>query len=232
MFLRTSPICLAALLIVSCGSPQGLEEDQFPDQYDQAATASGGTSGAPVGNAGRGGSGGSANLGGTSGNGGAGGSSGSGATNGGSGGTGSSGSAGSGNASGAGGSGSGQAGTSGTGGSGGAQQQPAGNCPDDITLLFNRPSAQGGCADGGCHVANGFPPDLVSPNVEMRLLNVASNCQSRPYIGAADSFLLEKLEDSTPGCGGAQMPFLAVQNLSAADRQCIANWIDDVGGGG
>jgi hypothetical protein len=218
------------LFVVACGSPQGLDADQFPTQYDQTASASGGSN--AVGNAGTGGAGGSANLGGTSGNGGSGGSGGSGSVvgNGGSGGTGS----------GAGGTGSASAGTSGTGGAqpgtggtgGGQQPSGGGNCPDDITVLFNRPSAQGGCADAGCHTAGGFPPDLVSPNVEMRLFNVNSTCQSRPYIGANDSFLLEKIENASPACGGSQMPFLATQNLSAADKQCIADWIDDVGGGG
>jgi hypothetical protein len=224
---RSSPLSFAALLIVACGSPQGLDEDQFPDQYAGQVSASGGTSGSPpVGTGGTAsGSGGTASNGG-SGN--LGGSSGAPATNGGSGGGGA---AGSGNASGTGGTGSNN---TGTGGTGGGQQQPppSGNCPDDITVLFNRPSAQGGCADGGCHTAGGFPPDLVSPNVEMRLLNVASTCQSRPLIGASDSFLAEKIENPAPACGGAQMPFFATQNLNAADRQCILDWIDEVGGGG
>jgi hypothetical protein len=225
--LRTTPHCLVALLIVACGSPQGLEEDEFPDRYAQSAIAGGG-SGA-VGNGGAGGTGNAGGAGGSSGSAGSGSSS-----NGGSGGSGSagsgsggSGSGGSGNASGTGGSGSGS-----QGGTAGSGSTPSGACPDDITLLFNRPSSAGGCADGGCHTAGGFPPDLVSPNVEMRLLNVASSCQSRPYIGANDSFLLEKVTKAMPACGGAQMPFFAAQNLSAADRQCIADWIDDVGGGG
>jgi hypothetical protein len=226
MLRPTLHCCVLALSIVACGSPQGLEADQFPDRYNQAVSASGGT--APVASAGSGGSGGSANLGGTSGAGGSSSTGGSGSrANGGSGGTGS---AGTGSAGGSGGTGGGQAGTSGAGGAGGGSQS-TGACPDDITVLFKRMSAQGGCGDAGCHSASGLPPDLVSPNVEMRLLNVQSTCQGRPYIGATDSFLLEKIEDMSPACG-SQMPFLATQNLSAADRQCIADWIDDVGGGG
>jgi hypothetical protein len=222
---RPSPLSFAALLIVACGSPQGIDEDEFPDQYAGQASPSGGTgANPPLANAGGTGGTGPSGSGGTASNGGSGGS---GApSNGGSGGGGS---GGSGSASGSGGTGGGN---SGTGGTGGGQQPPPGNCPDDITELFNRPSAQGGCADGGCHTAGGFPPDLVSPNVEMRLLNVNSTCQSRPLIGANDSFLREKIENPSPACGGAQMPFFATQNLSAADRQCIVDWIDEIGGGG
>ena len=226
---RSSPLSFAALLFVACGSPQGIDEDQFPDQYAGQVSASGGSAAnPPVGNAGGtagsggaggSGSGGTSNLGGSSG---------APAVNGGSGGGGS---AGTGNAPGTGGTGSGN---SGTGGTGGGQQPPppAGNCPADITVLFNRPSAQGGCADSGCHTAGGFPPDLVSPNVEMRLFNVNSTCQSRPFIGANDSFLLEKIQNPQPACGGFQMPLAATQNLSAADKQCIVDWIDEIGGGG
>lgn len=223
---RSSPLSLATLLIVACGSPQGLDEDQFPDQYAGQISASGGTGALPpVGNTGgtssTGGSGGSGNLGGSSG---------APAANGGSGGSGGGGVGGSGSAQATGGTGGSVPGTGGTGGA--TPPPPAGNCPDDITVLFNRPSAQGGCADGGCHTAGGFPPDLVSPNVEMRLLNVASSCQGRPFVGANDSFLLEKIEDAQPGCGGLQMPLAATQNLSASDKQCIADWVAEVGGGG
>lgn len=228
---RSSLISFAALLIVACGSPQGLDEDQFPNSYAGQVSASGGSSASPpVGNAG--GTGGSASgSGGTASNGGSGnlgGSSGTPPANGGSGG---SGAGGTGNSPGTGGTGNNNAGTGGTGG-GQQPPPPAGNCPDDITVLFNRPSAQGGCADGGCHTPGGTAPDLVSPNVEMRLLNVVSSCQSRPLIGANDSFLLEKIEEAQPACGGFQMPFLVPQNLNAADKQCIVDWIEEVGGGG
>ncbi|MET0413601.1 MAG: hypothetical protein ABW217_19995 [Polyangiaceae bacterium] len=212
------------MLIVACGSPQGIDEDEFPDQYAGQASASGGTGATPpVGNAG--GTGGSAGTG-SGGTSNLGGSSGAPASNGGSGGGGS---GGTGNAQGTGGTGGGTPGTGGTGG--GQQPPPAGNCPDDMTVLFSRSSAQGGCGDAGCHTPGDTSPDLVSPNVAMRLLNVASGCQSRPFISASDSFLLEKIEDISPACG-SQMPFFATQNLSAADRQCIVDWIDEVGGGG
>jgi len=128
-----------------------------------------------------------------------------------------------------------------TGGSSGAGSTVAngpGGCPSDITVLFNRPSSQGGCAaGGGCH-DGGQMPDLVSPNVLSRLLNVASSCTKspsgatvagRPYIGKDDSFLEEKIA-GTPTCGQA-MPFFAIDKLSAGDRQCIVDWIDSVKGG-
>jgi hypothetical protein len=122
----------------------------------------------------------------------------------------------------------GAAGSVGTGGSG---AQPSGNCPDDILVLFNRPGNAGGCAGAGCHIPNNTPPDLTSPGVETRLLNVLSSCNQRPYIGAADSFLEEKLVGTPPACGGLQMPFGMANALSAADEQCIIAWIDEVAAG-
>ena len=129
-----------------------------------------------------------------------------------------------------------QGGSSGSGGqaqsgAGGSGNAPSGGCPDDITVLFKRPGAQGGCEGGGCHVPGGTRPDLVSPNIEERLLNVASGCRSRPYIGADDSFLAEKVSVGPPECGAA-MPFLTPQALSAEDEQCILDWIEEVASGG
>ena len=106
----------------------------------------------------------------------------------------------------------------------------AGGCPDDITLLFNRPITEGGCNGSMCHVPGATSPDLVSPGVEMRLLNVTSQCNGRPYIGADDSFLADKIAGSPPECGLA-MPFFMPQALSQADEDCILSWIDEVSGG-
>lgn len=105
----------------------------------------------------------------------------------------------------------------------------AGGCPDDITLLFNRPAEQGGCGGGACHVPGATAPDLVSPNPELRLVDVTSQCNQRPYIGSADSFLGEKIA-GVPECGLA-MPFFMPQALSADDEACILAWIDEVSGG-
>jgi hypothetical protein len=126
----------------------------------------------------------------------------------------------------------GGAGVSGGSGGGGVQPPPAANCPDDITVLFARPGSVGGCTQsGGCHEAGSpIKPDLVSPNVEARLVNVASTCFQRPYISADDSFLEDKIVGTPPECNGA-MPFLSPQTLTAADEQCILDWIDEVSGG-
>lgn len=125
-------------------------------------------------------------------------------------------------------------------GSGSTVSTGANGCPSDITVLFNRPSTQGGCtANGGCH-DGAIQPDLVSPNVLSRLLNVASTCKKtssgmsvppRPYIGKDDSFLKEKVAGSVNQECGVAMPFFATQSLSDADRKCIVDWIDSVKGG-
>lgn len=105
----------------------------------------------------------------------------------------------------------------------------AGGCPDDITVLFDRPIEQGGCNGAACHIPGATAPDLVSPGIEARLVGVTSQCQQRPYIGPDDSFLAEKIAGS-PACGLA-MPFFMPQALSAADEACILDWIDEVSGG-
>ncbi len=127
-----------------------------------------------------------------------------------------------------------------TGGMGTTGGSIGGSCPSDITVLFARPIAQGGCTSGGgCHEAGGpVKPDLVSPNVAQRLLNMPSSCTKtssgmtvapRPYIGQDDSFLEEKIAGS-PQCG-LSMPFFMPDALSAADEQCIIDWIDEIAGG-
>jgi hypothetical protein len=104
-----------------------------------------------------------------------------------------------------------------------------GGCPDDITLLFNRPIEVGGCGGGACHVPGATAPDLVSPNPELRLVGVTSQCEQRPYISPDDSFLAEKI-GGAPACGLA-MPFFMPQALTADDEACILAWIDEVSGG-
>jgi hypothetical protein len=123
----------------------------------------------------------------------------------------------------------GAGGTSMQGSSGASSVPPMMECPDDITQLFDRPSNEGGCRGAGCHVPGNTSPDLVSPNPEERLLNVTSNCNGRPYLGAEDSFLVEKITDDSPECG-APMPFLMADGLSAEDEACILAWIEEVVG--
>ncbi len=120
---------------------------------------------------------------------------------------------------------------SGGGNAGSGSMPPVGGCPDDVTTLFKRPGNQGGCEGGACHSPGVVAPDLVSANVLDRLLNEPSGCMGRPYIGPDDSFLAEKISAAGPDCGGA-MPFLTPQALSAADEQCILDWIDEVASGG
>jgi hypothetical protein len=103
-------------------------------------------------------------------------------------------------------------------------------CPEDITLIFNRPLQQGGCQGAGCHTPGNTSPDLTSPNPAERLLGVASQCNGRPYIAADDSFLVDKIIGSPPECGSA-MPFSMADALSAQDEGCILAWVDAVSGG-
>jgi hypothetical protein len=211
----TSRALTGALCLAACGSPAGLDEDTFPT-LEQTGYAGGATQGASAGQGGSGGvaapgTGGSAGSPVSSNGGGAQASAGSGANGG-----------------------SGTTGGTAIGGSG---------CPSDIPTLFARPVAQGGCTSGqggGCHEAGSQKPDLVSPNVAMRLLNVASTCTktssgmtvaARPYIGAGDSFLEEKIAGSPNQMCGLSMPFFMPDALSAADEQCIIQWIDQVAGG-
>jgi hypothetical protein len=127
--------------------------------------------------------------------------------------------------------GAGGRGVGGPAGQGGSGTQPGGSCPDDISDLFNRPGSEGGCEASGCHVFGGQRPDLTSPDVAARLLNVMSSCNGRPYISASDSFLEDKLVNRSPDCGGQQMPFFMANALNAADKQCILAWIDEVAAG-
>jgi hypothetical protein len=216
----TGRICLG-LIAFGCGSPGDLDQSRFPeledtgypDRVGAAGSAAGGTfGGTGGGNAGGsnpGGTGGMVGTGGTAPSGGSGGSPGVSGT----GGQPSSG-------------GTGQGGT----GQGGTGAEPAG-CPSDITVLTNRPAMEGGCAGPGCHIPQGTPPDLVSPGVEARVLDVMASaaCSGRPYVGASDSVIEEKLTNPDP-CG-EPMPLFAAGRLSAEDKACILEWIDGVAAG-
>jgi hypothetical protein len=199
----TSLIGLFALHL-ACGAPAELDTDLFPAPADTGYTDSAiGAAGTPNVT----GNGGGPSAGGRGGTGGGGG-----------------GSAGAPPANG------GASSTPGAGGAGGGGS----GCPADVTTLFNRPANKGGCADNGCHVASGgIAPDLVSPGVVQRLLDVPSTCQGIPYIGddVADSFLADKIAGHPPKCN-QPMPFFQEQALSAADEKCILDWVAQVGGGG
>jgi hypothetical protein len=215
----TSKFVFVFLSALACGSPEDLG-DGFPP-LDQTGYDDNGSGGSPTGGAGTGsvlpppgGAGGTPGQGGTGSlppPGGAGGSPG--------------------GAGPVGGTGGGNPGGAGPGGAGGGEPPVAG-CPDDISELFARPITEGGCDGQGCHIPGptGTPPDLVSPNPVERLLNVQSSCGGRPYVGADDSFLIEKITSSDPECDGAAMPFFMPAALSAEDEACIIAWAAQVSG--
>jgi hypothetical protein len=127
----------------------------------------------------------------------------------------------------------------GSSGASGGGAATAGGCPSDATTLFNRNISLGGCTNaGGCHESTSpIKPDLTSPNVVSRLLNVNSSCSKtsagvtvlpRPYIGKTDSFLEEKIAGTPDASCGFSMPFFMPTALSASDRKCIVDWIHEV----
>ena len=211
-----SKFVFVVLGALACGSPEELG-DGFPP-YEQTGYDDG-NGGSPTGVAGAGGGQPQAGTGGTPGQGGTG------NPGGGSGG-------GSPGGAGPGGAGGGNPGGGGPGGAGGGEPPVVGGCPDDISELFARPITEGGCDGQGCHIPGptGTPPDLVSPNPAERLLNVQSSCGGRPYVGADDSFLVEKITSSDPACDGAAMPFFMPAALSAEDEACILAWVDEISG--
>lgn len=223
---------LGALTFAGCGAPAELDESRFPGPnetgYAEATGSLSGGSGA--GNVGAAGASPTAGAPGASGS-----TAGGGAGPGGGGNVAQGGSAplptgGSGSVSIGGSASAGEAGGSSEGGSG---PEPSSNCPDDITVLFARPANQGGCEGGGCHVPDGTAPDLVSPGVEARLVNVISSCNGLPYIGASidDSFLANKIVADPLACSGFPMPFGTPGSLTEEDKQCILDWVDEVSGG-
>jgi hypothetical protein len=220
------PICLG-LVAFGCGSPGDLDRSQFPELegtgYPDRVGAAGSGAGGTFGGAGSGNVGGSTGVGGTAS--GTGGSAPLGGTGGALGGSGTGGQSGTGQ----GGTGQGGTGQGGTG-QGGTGAEPGG-CPEDITELTNRPAMEGGCAGPGCHIPGGTPPDLVSPGIEARLLDVMASaaCSGRPYVGATDSVIEEKLTAADP-CG-EPMPLFAAARLNAEDKACIIQWLDGVAAG-
>jgi hypothetical protein len=219
--LTTSWLCLGVLAAVSCGAPAELDESIFPgpNEVGYADDNGTGSTGTPLGGGGGGAGGQRPSAGaGSPGVGGASGSSAATPPN----------NAGGGTPVAAGG--SAQTGAAGGGSAPMAGAGSSGACPDDITVLLARPLAEGGCSGPGCHIPQGTPPDLVSPGLESRLVDVLSTCNGRPYIGADDSFLADKIGEDQPECG-SPMPFLQSDLLSDADRQCILDWIDEVSGG-
>jgi hypothetical protein len=91
------------------------------------------------------------------------------------------------------------------------------------------------CGDSICHDAQ-TPEgnlDLISPNVERRLVGVrATQCTERQRIDPSNpelSFLLEKLERDDPECGD-RMP-VHDQPLSRNEIACVREWVEELAAG-
>lgn len=84
------------------------------------------------------------------------------------------------------------------------------------------------CSGPGCHAAEApnVAPDLISPGVADRLVNVATaGCTDRFLVDSANpaaSYLLESLKPA-PGCG-SQMPIGGV--LTAEEIACVEEWVE------
>lgn len=112
----------------------------------------------------------------------------------------------------------------------------------DALALFRRPATRAGCVDaqfGGCHEAGptGEFPDLESPGVINRLLDVPARCDDVPGLillpsggSLEDSFFANKLTSDFV-CGDEQMPAAPSPALPSAELQCILNWLQQVAGG-
>jgi hypothetical protein len=96
-----------------------------------------------------------------------------------------------------------------------------GNVP--VTILGEN------CVGGICHHAGQNPSghlNLLSPCVADRLVGVPSSCSGRLLVdpdAPARSFILDKLENDKPECGGARMPFM--NRLPDAKIECVKRWV-------
>ena len=98
--------------------------------------------------------------------------------------------------------------------------------PMCVTQLFMT-----SCGMSGCHNQGSAVLDLVSAGVTTRILDKASKtttCKDRVFVDTkgGDSLLIKKLDQSPP-CG-ARMPLIG--NLTAAQRTCLEDWVEELGG--
>ncbi len=102
-------------------------------------------------------------------------------------------------------------------------------CPSGIDVPADI-LASASCSNLGCHSADtpNIAPDLASPNVEERLINIpTSGCDDRLLIDPNDpmaSYLLESLSPS-PACGN-QMPIGG--SLTPEELACVKQWIENL----
>lgn len=86
------------------------------------------------------------------------------------------------------------------------------------------------CGGSGCHgsASPALGLDLESDGIEARLVGVSAvGCPTRVLVDASDpsaSFLLEKVTDATPECGG-RMPLLRDQ-LTTEEQDALRAWIE------
>jgi hypothetical protein len=129
-----------------------------------------------------------------------------------------------------GGSGNGGNGGGGSGGSSGGSAGASGSmampdpAPMCVTALFKKT-----CGSPGCHAAGSPQVDLVSANVERRLVGKGATgtaCKGKTLVAAdgGDSLLMDKLSTSPP-CGS---PMPITGSLSDDERTCLMDWVSSV----
>lgn len=85
------------------------------------------------------------------------------------------------------------------------------------------------CVGGICHHAGKAPAahlDLLSPCAADRLVGIPSTCDGRLLVDPVAperSFILEKLGNAAPECGGKQMPY--DNHLPATELDCMRRWV-------
>jgi hypothetical protein len=121
-------------------------------------------------------------------------------------------------------------GSSGNGGSSGANAGASGAmaipdpAPMCVTALFKKT-----CGQAGCHAAGSPQVDLVSANVERRLVGKGATgtaCKGKTLVAAdgGDSLLMDKLSSSPP-CGS---PMPIVGSVTDDERTCLMDWVSSV----
>jgi hypothetical protein len=128
-------------------------------------------------------------------------------------------------------------GSSGTGGAGGSGAGGSGSSIPPISPCL-KTLFEARCGTVACHAASSTFLDLMSPNVEQRLVGKTSTtdeCKDDGvYVSSdgGDSLLLKKLEEQPP-CG-SKMPLVG-GDLTDADITCVEDWVksvSDANGGG
>ena len=101
-----------------------------------------------------------------------------------------------------------------------------GGATGPCTLDVERTLLPTSCGGGGCHGANAPAGklDLESPGVAQRLVDITSECEGKPLVGAGSSYFLEKVH-ANPTCG-AQMP--VGTPLTEYERACLEQYVQEL----